>query len=41
MAVANNCDFSLFKRWYSQSGTPNIKVTQKYNAGGQINSLTL
>lgn len=41
MADANNCDFSLFKRWYSQSGTPNIKVTLKYNADSQIYSLTL
>ena len=41
MADANNCGFSLFKRWYSQSGTPNIKVTEKYNADSQIYSLTL
>ena len=41
MADANNCDFSLFKRWYRQSGTPNIKVTEKYNADSQIYSLTL
>lgn len=40
MADANNCDFSLFKSIANQ-GTPNIKVTQKYNADGQIYSLTL
>ncbi|QLE79387.1 aminopeptidase N [Francisella sp. Scap27] len=41
MADANNCDFSLFKRWYSQSGTPNIKVTENYDAQSQTYSLTL
>ncbi|WP_150465435.1 aminopeptidase N [Francisella sp. SYW-2] len=41
MADANNRDFSLFKRWYAQSGTPSIKVTENYDAENQIYSLTL
>lgn len=41
MADANNRDFSLFKRWYSQSGTPNIKVTESYCAESHKYSLTL
>ncbi|KYW85845.1 aminopeptidase N, partial [Francisella hispaniensis] len=41
MADANNRDFSLFKRWYAQSGTPNVKVTENYNPENQTYSLTL
>lgn len=41
MADANNRDFSLFKRWYAQSGTPNIKVTESYCTDSQTYSLTL
>jgi aminopeptidase N len=41
MADANNRDFSLFKRWYSQSGTPSIKVTENYDADSKTYSLTL
>lgn len=41
MADANNRDFSLFKRWYAQSGTPNIKVTENYDAPSQTYILTL
>ncbi|APC95139.1 aminopeptidase N [Francisella tularensis subsp. novicida] len=41
MADANNRDFSLFKRWYAQSGTPNIKVSENYDASSQTYSLTL
>ncbi|MEY8768397.1 aminopeptidase N [Francisella philomiragia] len=41
MADANNRDFSLFKRWYAQSGTPSIKVAQNYDAENQIYSLIL
>ena len=32
MADANKKDLSLFKRWYSQSGTPELTVTQEFNA---------
>jgi len=31
----------LFKRWYAQSGTPNIKVNENYDAKSQIYSLIL
>lgn len=41
MADANNRDFSLFIRWYAQSGTPSIKVTENYDAENQIYSLIL
>ncbi|MDE4953097.1 aminopeptidase N, partial [Francisella tularensis subsp. holarctica] len=41
MADSNNRDFSLFKRWYAQSGTPNIKVSENYDASSQTYSLTL
>ncbi|BCD92236.1 aminopeptidase N [Francisella halioticida] len=41
MADANNRDFSLFKRWYAQSGTPNIKVSEDYDAQSQTYSLIL
>ncbi|QWU99293.1 aminopeptidase N [Francisella salimarina] len=41
MADANNRDFSLFKRWYAQSGTPSIRVAQNYDAENQIYSLIL
>lgn len=32
MADANHKDFKLFKRWYSQSGTPILDITDEYNA---------
>ncbi len=31
MSDANRFDFSQFKRWYSQSGTPIVKVEQEYS----------
>ncbi|MDE4940885.1 DUF3458 domain-containing protein, partial [Francisella tularensis subsp. holarctica] len=41
MSDANNRYFSLFKRLYAQSGTPNIKVSEYYDASCQTYSLTL
>ncbi|MED7789631.1 aminopeptidase N [Francisella sp. 19X1-34] len=41
MADANNSNFDLFKRWYSQSGTPNIKVSESYDSQSQTYSLIL
>ncbi|MDE5012724.1 hypothetical protein, partial [Francisella tularensis] len=41
MADANNRDFSLFKRWYAQSGTPNNQVSENYDAASQTYSLTV
>lgn len=32
MADANGVDFSLFKRWYSQAGTPVLDVETSFNA---------
>ncbi|XP_074264804.1 puromycin-sensitive aminopeptidase-like [Silene latifolia] len=32
MRDANNADFSNFLLWYSQAGTPNVKVTSSYDA---------
>ena len=39
MEAANDFDLSLFKRWYSQAGTPEIKVTEEYDP--QKKQLTL
>ncbi len=39
MEDANGVDFSLFRRWYSQAGTPVVDVTSKYDGAAQ--SLTL
>ena len=41
MADANGRDLSQFERWYSQSGTPRVKVTASYDAGQKICALTL
>lgn len=35
MQDASGVDLSQFKRWYSQSGTPNVAVTRKYDAAKQ------
>jgi aminopeptidase N len=33
MADANDADFSLFKRWYSQAGTPELEITRSGGEG--------
>jgi aminopeptidase N len=34
MSIANNnFDFEQFKRWYSQAGTPKVKVMEEFNDG--------
>lgn len=33
MSVANDKDFTSFKKWYSQSGTPVLKITSEYDQG--------
>ncbi len=38
---ANNRDFSQFKRWYSQSGTPVLNFTDNYDAKQKQYSLTV
>ncbi len=35
MADANQRDLSVFKRWYSQAGTPVVKVTESYDSDKQ------
>jgi len=41
MADANGKDLSLFKRWYSQSGTPEVTVTSAYDAETRTYTLVL
>ena len=40
MEVASGRDFKQFKRWYSQSGTPTIQVTSKFDEGADTFTLT-
>lgn len=37
----NHIDFTQFKLWYSQSGTPSVKVTENYDASRKEYTLTL
>ncbi|KAL9267647.1 Puromycin-sensitive aminopeptidase-like protein, partial [Drosera capensis] len=39
MRDANHADFANFLLWYSQAGTPRVKVTSSYNAESQTFSL--
>lgn len=41
MQDANCVDFSQFKRWYSQSGTPQINVTEEYDSESQNYKLNI
>jgi aminopeptidase N len=41
IAEPNNVDFTQFKLWYSQSGTPEVNVTENYDADKKEYSLTL
>lgn len=42
MSVANNnFDFSQFKNWYSQNGTPKVTATTRYDAAKKQFALTL
>lgn len=38
---ANKIDFTQFKRWYSQEGTPTIDVTESYDANKKTYTLKL
>jgi len=40
MEDANGVDFTQFKRWYSQAGTPRLDVSEAYDAAAQTYSLT-
>ena len=41
MSDASNKDLTQFKLWYSQSGTPNIRVSEMFDANKGIYTLTL
>lgn len=42
MSIANdNFDFTQFKNWYGQNGTPLLNATSKYDAGKKTFTLTL
>ncbi len=41
MADANGKDLSQFERWYSQAGTPRVKLESRYDAAQQELSVTL
>ncbi|GLS84629.1 aminopeptidase N [Paraferrimonas haliotis] len=41
MSDANNFDFSQFKRWYSQAGTPIVRLQEAYDDKRQSYRLTL
>ncbi len=40
MEDANGVDFTQFKRWYSQAGTPRLAVSESYDAAAKTYSLT-
>lgn len=41
MMDANGRDLTQFERWYSQAGTPRVKVTTSYDAGKKTYDITL
>lgn len=41
IAAPNNADFSQFKLWYSQAGTPEVFVTESYDPNQRQYTLTL
>ena len=41
MEQANNFDLNQFRRWYSQSGTPEIKIIDSWNEKNAIYSLSV
>ncbi len=41
MADANGKDLSQFERWYSQAGTPRVKLESRYDAAKQELAITL
>ena len=41
IATPNNVDFTQFRLWYSQSGTPEVTVSENYDATKKEYSLTL
>jgi len=41
MADANKINLDQFMRWYSQAGTPNVKVTSRYDASAKTLTLVV
>ncbi|CBL44675.1 Aminopeptidase N [gamma proteobacterium HdN1] len=41
MEDANQVDFSQFRRWYSQAGTPRVRVQEEYDPDAKRYTLTL
>src|SRR5690606_24451230 len=41
LADASGRDLTLFKRWYSQAGTPRLHITDHYDEDAQEYSLTI
>lgn len=41
IATPNKADFEQFKLWYSQAGTPEVFVTESYDASAKTYTLTL
>lgn len=41
IATPNKADFTQFKLWYSQAGTPHVNVTEEYNQTTETLTLTL
>lgn len=41
IATANDADFSQFKIWYSQAGTPEVRVIEKYDPSTKTYTLNL
>ncbi|MDH5181526.1 MAG: aminopeptidase N [Gammaproteobacteria bacterium] len=39
MEDSNNIDLSQFKRWYSQAGTPQLAITDRYDAATKLYTL--
>ena len=41
MEAANDQDFSQFRRWYSQAGTPTLRIRRTYSAATRTYTLTV
>ncbi len=41
ISESNQVDFTQFKNWYSQAGTPEVYITENYNANSKTYTLTL
>ena len=41
MSDASGCDLTQFSRWYSQSGTPEVRASGHYDAANRCYHLTL